>query len=56
MLGLLAEGQSNPAIAARLGLSLKTVNNNTSAIFAKLNVATRTEAAIRAREHGLGKG
>ena len=56
VLGLLAEGQSNPAIAARLGLSLKTVNNNTSAIFAKLNVATRTEAAIRAREHGLGKG
>ena len=56
VLGLLAEGQSNPAIAARLGLSLKTVNNNTSAIFAKLNVATRTEAAIRARDHGLGKG
>ena len=39
---------------ARLGLSLKTVNNNTSTIFAKLNVATRTEAAIRARDHGLG--
>ena len=56
VLGLLAEGQSNSAIAARLGLSLKTVNNNTSAIFAKLNVATRTEAAIRARNHGLGQG
>jgi len=37
-----------------LGLSLKTVNNNTSAIFTKLNVGTRTEAAILARDRGLG--
>jgi DNA-binding NarL/FixJ family response regulator len=56
VLNLLAQGRSNSAIAAGLGLSLKTVNNNTSVIFAKLNVATRTEAAIRAREHGLGAG
>lgn len=55
VLELLAQGQSNSAIAAQLGLSLKTVNNNTSAIFAKLNVATRTQAAIHAREHGLGQ-
>ena len=40
--------------ADRLGLSLKTVNNNTSSIFTKLNVATRTEAAILARDCGIG--
>jgi DNA-binding NarL/FixJ family response regulator len=51
----LAQGLSNSAIADRLGLSLKTVNNNTSSIFTKLNVATRTEAAIMARDRGLGQ-
>jgi DNA-binding NarL/FixJ family response regulator len=56
VLRLLAEGLSNSAIATRLGLSLKTVNNNTSSIFSKLNVATRTEAAILARDRGLGRG
>jgi DNA-binding NarL/FixJ family response regulator len=54
VLRLLAEGLSNSAIATRLGLSLKTVNNNTSSIFNKLNVRTRTEAAILARDRGLG--
>jgi DNA-binding NarL/FixJ family response regulator len=54
VLRLLAQGLSNSAIAARLGLSLKTVNNNTSSIFTKLNVAGRTEAAILARDRGLG--
>jgi DNA-binding NarL/FixJ family response regulator len=34
---------------------LKTVNNNTSSVFTKLNVAGRTEAAAVAREHGLGR-
>lgn len=55
VLRLLALGLSNSAIADRLGLSLKTVNNNTSAIFTKLDVATRTEAAILARERGLSQ-
>ena len=54
VLRLLAQGLSNSANASRLGLSLKTVNNNTSSIFTKLNVATRTEAAILARDRGLG--
>ena len=53
VLSLLAQGLSNSAIADRLGLSLKTVNNNTSSIFNKLNVATRTEAEILARDRGL---
>jgi DNA-binding NarL/FixJ family response regulator len=55
VLRLLAQGLSNSAIAARLGLSLKTVNNNTSSVFTKLNVSGRTEAAAVAREHGLGR-
>ena len=55
VLDLLAGGLSNSAIATRLGLSSKTVNNNTSSIFTKLAVAGRTEAIIRARDAGLGR-
>jgi len=44
----------NPEIAARLYLSPKTVRNNVSNILAKLQVADRTQAVIRAREAGLG--
>jgi DNA-binding NarL/FixJ family response regulator len=55
VLDLLASGLSNSAIASRLGLSSKTVNNNTSSIFTKLAVAGRTEAIIRARDAGLGR-
>jgi DNA-binding NarL/FixJ family response regulator len=51
----LARGLSNAAIAADLGISLKTVNNLTSSAFAKLGVASRTEAVIRARDAGLGR-
>ena len=55
VLHLLASGLSNPAIAARLELSLKTINHLTSSVFAKLHVAGRTEAALLARDHGLGR-
>lgn len=54
ILSLIARGQQNPVIADRLGLSTKTVANYVSAIFAKLQVADRAEAIIRAREAGLG--
>jgi len=54
ILGLLARGLKNPEIAARLYLSPKTVRNNVSNILAKLQVADRTQAVIRAREAGLG--
>jgi DNA-binding NarL/FixJ family response regulator len=54
ILGLIAQGRSNPAIARELFLSPKTVANYVSAIFAKLQVADRAEAMIRAREAGLG--
>jgi DNA-binding NarL/FixJ family response regulator len=49
VLGLLAEGLSNPQIARRLGLSVKTVQNYVSRILDKLQVADRTQAALRGR-------
>jgi DNA-binding NarL/FixJ family response regulator len=54
VLVLIAQGLSNPEIAARLYLSAKTVRNHVSNIFAKLQVATRSEAISRARGEGLG--
>ncbi|MGJ6967043.1 response regulator [Streptosporangium sp. G11] len=54
ILGLVAAGLSNGRIAERLVLSPKTVRNNVSNVFAKLQVADRAEAIIRARDAGLG--
>lgn len=55
ILGLVARGHSNAKIAARLFVSPKTVGNHISHIFAKLQVADRTQAIVRAREAGLGR-
>ena len=49
VLRLLAEGLTNAQIAARLTLSPKTVDHHVSAVLAKLDVATREEAAERVR-------
>ncbi|MFD3399401.1 response regulator [Kribbella sp. NPDC058693] len=49
ILELLAGGLSTTAMATRLALTPKTVNNNLSTIFGKLGVANRTEAALLAR-------
>ena len=54
ILTFLADGESNPTIAARLHLSPKTVRNHVSSILAKLHVADRRQAMLRAREAGLG--
>jgi DNA-binding NarL/FixJ family response regulator len=54
ILSLIAKGQSNAEIAAKLVLSLKTVQNHVSNILNKLQLADRVQAAIRAREAGLG--
>ena len=54
ILTLLADGRRTADIAAELFLSPKTVSNNLTTIFAKLEVADRGAAIIRAREHGLG--
>jgi DNA-binding NarL/FixJ family response regulator len=53
ILGLVAQRLGNQAIAERLMLSEKTVRNNISNIFTKLQVADRTEAIRRAHEAGL---
>jgi len=54
VLGLIAGGLPNAAIAARLGLAANTVSNHISSIFAKLRVASRAEAIVKARSAGLG--
>ncbi|MDF2091599.1 response regulator transcription factor [Knoellia sp. 3-2P3] len=54
ILELVAAGRPNAQIASTLFLSPKTVRNNVSNIFAKLHVADRAEAIVRAREAGLG--
>lgn len=53
ILTLIARGKTNAEIAAELTISLKTVRNHVSNIYSKLQVADRTQAAIRAREAGL---
>jgi DNA-binding NarL/FixJ family response regulator len=55
VLDLIAQGHSNQTITQRLVLSPKTVRNHVSNIFAKLQVADRAEAIVRAREAGLGR-
>ncbi|MCB9422228.1 MAG: response regulator transcription factor [Ardenticatenaceae bacterium] len=54
ILTLIAQGESNAAIAKTLTISVKTVRNHVSNIFSKLQVADRAQAAIRARDAGLG--
>jgi DNA-binding NarL/FixJ family response regulator len=56
ILELIAAGSGNATIAQRLFLSPKTVRNNVSNIFVKLQVADRAEAIVRARRAGLGVG
>lgn len=53
VLRLVAAGLSNREIAARLYLSPKTAGHHVSAILAKLDVATRAEAADHALRLGL---
>jgi DNA-binding NarL/FixJ family response regulator len=53
VLRLVVAGKSNPAIAAELVLSEKTVARHLSNIFGKINVSSRTAAAAYAFEHQL---
>ena len=53
ILGRIAEGLENAEIARELGVSVKTVRNHASNIFAKLQVAHRAQAIVLAREAGL---
>ncbi|MEU5527967.1 response regulator transcription factor [Micromonospora chersina] len=53
ILARMAAGQSNQAIAARIGISMKTVQNHVSNILLKLGVADRAQAVARARDAGV---
>ncbi len=54
VLDLIATGLGNPAIATRLNIATSTVGNHITNIFAKIQVASRPEAILRARDAGLG--
>ncbi|WP_243890263.1 response regulator [Cellulomonas dongxiuzhuiae] len=54
VLDLIAAGHNNQGIAHKLFLSPKTVRNYVSSIFAKLQVADRAGAIVKARQAGLG--
>jgi DNA-binding NarL/FixJ family response regulator len=53
VLALLARGESNKRIAAALNLSIGTVKGYVSAIFEKLGVEDRTQAALLAAKHDV---
>ena len=54
LLQLISQGLTNAAIAERLSLSPKTVRNQVSIIFSKIQAADRAEAIIKARDAGMG--
>ena len=56
VLALLARGESNKRIAAALNLSIGTVKGYVSAIFEKLGVEDRTQAALLAAKHDPASG
>lgn len=55
ILELIAQGKNNGEIANQLSISPKTVRNHVSNIFNKLQVTDRVQAALRAREAGMGE-
>jgi DNA-binding NarL/FixJ family response regulator len=54
ILALLSEGRSNRSIAENLFLSEKTVKTHLAAVFRKLGVTNRTQAAMIAGQLGMG--
>jgi DNA-binding NarL/FixJ family response regulator len=53
VLRLMATGLRNADIARRLCVSIKTVEHHVTNVLVKLGVQSRTQAIIKAREHGL---
>ena len=53
VLALMAAGESNGEIAARLFISITTVKTHVNNLYRKLGTSSRTRAAARARELGL---
>lgn len=54
VLGLLAKGVHIADIARVLGISRHTVGDHVKNLYRKLNISSRAEAALEARERGLG--
>ncbi len=53
VLRLIAQGQSNKAIAGRLYIAEMTVRTHVSSILGKLHLASRTQAALYALKEGI---
>ncbi|MFN8541380.1 MAG: LuxR C-terminal-related transcriptional regulator [Thermomicrobiales bacterium] len=53
MLQLIAAGRSNREIADELFLAVNTVRSYSQQLYGKLQVGSRTQAIVRARELGL---
>jgi DNA-binding NarL/FixJ family response regulator len=54
VLGLVARGFSNKAIAAELAITERTARTHVSNILGKLGLSSRTQAALYALERGVG--
>jgi DNA-binding NarL/FixJ family response regulator len=55
VLGCVARGLANRAIATELGITERTARTHVSNILAKLGSASRTQAALLAVQHGLDR-
>ena len=53
VLKLIGSGLSNKEIAQTLNIAPETVKSHAKSIFAKLEVKSRTEAAVRAQQFGI---
>jgi DNA-binding NarL/FixJ family response regulator len=55
-LALVSQGLANKVIAQRLAVSEKTVKAHLTAVFARIGVTDRTQAALWAIRHGVTSG
>lgn len=56
ILQLVSHGKKNSSIARQLGLSSSTVGNHIESVLRKLNVSSRTEAAVKVQTFNWGRG
>lgn len=56
VLGLICEGLPDKKIATQLNLAPNTVRNHVATVYSKLDVHSRSEAIVWARERGLFAG